>query len=125
MELLRWMGWTFARFVAVSVAILSGWMFVVNLPFQDRGWEPWALVWILASGLAGAVGGILYLLSIDGPRRFRTRAYRAWGWVAMLAAVILPTTLTIMLVPLVLVLAPSLFTVPPEADETDGAVTSS
>lgn len=125
MELLRWMGWTFARFVAVSVAILSGWMFVVNLPFQDRGWEPWALVWILASGLAGAVGGVLYLLSIDGPRRFRTRAYRAWGWVAMLAAVILPTTLTIMLVPLVLVLAPSLFTVPPGADETDGAVTSS
>lgn len=125
MDLLRWMGWTFARFVAVSVAILSGWMFVVNLPLEDRGWEPWALIWILVSGLAGAVGGVLYLLSIDGPHRFRTRAYRVSGWVAMLAAVLLPTSLTIMLVPLVLVLIPSLFAIPRRADDTDRAVTSS
>lgn len=125
MELLRWMAWTFARFVAVSVAILSSWMFVVNLPFQDRGWEPWALTWILASGLIGAVGGVVYLLSIDGPPRLRSRAYRIGGWVAMLAAVVLPTNLTYMLVPLVLVLAPSLFVAPRQHKKTDSAITSS
>jgi hypothetical protein len=100
-------------------------MFVMNLPFQDRDWEPWALVWILASGLVGAVGGVLYLMSIDGPRRFRTRAFRIGGWAAMLAAVMLPTNLTFMLVPLVLVLLPSLFTIPRRDDSTDGAITSS
>jgi hypothetical protein len=124
-DLLRWMAWTFARFVAVSVTILSGWMFVVNLPFEDRGWEPWVLVWILASGLVGAIGGIAYLLSIDGGRRFRTRVYRVGGWLAMLVAVALPTNLTYMLVPLVLVLLPSLFGPSRGEEEPEEAVTSS
>lgn len=125
MDLLRWMAWTFARFVAVSVTVLSGWMFVMNLPFEDRGWEPWVLVWILASGLVGTVGGLLYLLSIDGPQRFRARAYRVGGWLAMLVAVALPTNLTFMLVPLVLVLLPSLFGMSGREEEPEEAVTSS
>ena len=117
------MGMMFARFVALSVTILSGWIFVVNL--FERGWENWVLVWILASGLAGLIGGAVYLLSLDGPARFRTRVRRAVGWLAMLVAVMLPTALTFMLVPLVLVLLPSLFTLPrTDGAEPDAPVTS-
>lgn len=117
------MGRIFARFVAGSVALLSGWMFFVNLA-GIQGWNPWVLVWILASGLAGAVGGALYLLSLDGPARFRTKRWRIGGWLAMLAAVLLPTNLTMMLVPLVLALIPSLLTVGRQVEGREDAITS-
>lgn len=123
MDLLRWMGRMFARFVAVSVAILSAWMFFVNV-FGAQTWEPWVLVWILASGFAGTVGGVAYLLSLDGPTRFRNKLARIGGWLAMLAAVMLPTNLTFMLVPLVLVLIPTLFTVTTKSTAPEDAITS-
>lgn len=109
MDLLRWMGRTFVRFVAVSVAILGAWMFILNV--GDGSWAPLSYVWILASGAAGAVGGVLYLLSLDGPPRFRTKRNRILGWGLMLASVLLPTSLTFMLVPLVLLMIPTLFNV--------------
>jgi hypothetical protein len=121
MDLLRWMGRTFVRFVAVSVAILGVWMFILNL--GASGWDPVTYVWILASGAAGAVGGVLFLLSIDGPPRFRTKRTRITGWGLMLASVLLPTSLTFMLVPLVLLLIPTLFKVPGE-DAGEELVTS-
>jgi hypothetical protein len=107
MDLLRWMGWMFTRFVAVSVMLVSGWIFVGNL--TGRRFEGWVQVWVLAAGLVGAVGGVAYLMSLDGVERFRTRRWRIGGWAAMLAAVTLPTSLTFMLVPLVLLVTPSLF----------------
>jgi hypothetical protein len=121
MDLLRWMGRTFVRFVAISVAILGVWMFILNL--GASGWNPVTYVWILASGAAGAAGGVLFLLSIDGPLRFRTKRTRITGWVLMLASVLLPTSLTFMLVPLVLLLIPTLFKVPGE-DAGEEPVTS-
>jgi hypothetical protein len=121
MDLLRWMGRMFVRFVAVSVAILGAWMFILNV--GARGWEPLTHVWILASGVAGAVGGILYLLSMDGPLRFHTKRTRMVGWSLMLASVLLPTSLTFMLVPLVLLLIPTLFKTP-EKDTGEEPVTS-
>ncbi len=108
MDLLLWMGRMYARFVAVSVAILGAWIFVINLIQLDG--PAWVLVWVLFSGLAGALGGVLYLLSLDGPQRFRTRRQRVIGWLAMLISVLLPTSLTVMLIPLVLSVIPSLFT---------------
>ncbi|HJQ76945.1 MAG TPA: hypothetical protein VJ948_06750 [Acidimicrobiia bacterium] len=110
MELLRWMGWMFARFVAVSVTLVSGWMFLVNLAeINHPSYQAWVLTWILASGLVGALGGVAYLMSVDGTGRFHTRAWRFGGWVAMLVAVMLPTSLSFMLIPLTLALIPSLF----------------
>lgn len=123
MDLLRWMGRVFARFVAVSVSLISGWTFAVNIS-QPGAWEPWEYLWIMASGLVGSVGGVAYLLSADGPDRFRTRVFRWGGWTMMLVAVILPTSLTFILVPLVLSLIPTLFTV--DADQSkEEPVTSS
>lgn len=110
MDLLRWMGRVFARFVAVSVTLISAWTFVINIA-QPANWAPWVFVWIIASGIIGVVGGVVYLLSLDGPIRFRKRLFRQGGWLMMLLAVALPTSLTFMLVPMVLVLIPTLFTV--------------
>lgn len=115
MDLLRWMGRTFVRFVAVSVSILGAWMFILNV--SASGWEPWTHIWILASGVAGAAGGVLYLLSMDGAPRFRTKRNRMVGWLLMLISVLLPTSLTFMLVPLVLLLIPTLFRVPEAGEE--------
>lgn len=122
MDLLLWMARMYARFVAISVAILGAWIFVINL-FELDG-EFWILAWVLLSGLAGAAGGVLYLLSMDGPERFRTRSRRFIGWLAMLVSVMLPTSLTLMLVPLVLLLIPSLFVMRPQDGEAEEPVTS-
>lgn len=122
MDLLLWMARMYARFVAISVAILGAWIFVINL-FELDG-EFWILSWVLLSGLAGAAGGVLYLLSMDGPERFRTRSRRFIGWLAMLVSVMLPTSLTLMLVPLVLLLIPSLFAMRPQDGEAEEPVTS-
>lgn len=117
------MGWMYARFVAVSVALLGGVMFFNNL--ADKGFSRWEWIWIIASGLAGFVGGVSYLLTIDGPERFRQRWIRAAAWSAMLSSVLLPTSLTFMLVPLTLVLAPTLFLGWPKPGADDeSAVTS-
>lgn len=107
MDTLRRVGWMFARLVALAVLIVSGWMFIINL--VEVSYEGWILVWILLSGLAGVAGGALYLLSIDGPDRYRTRGRRSLGWVAMLLAMLLPTSLSFFLLPTLAVLIPTLF----------------
>lgn len=110
MDLLRWMGLTFARFVGLTVIILGVWTFVANVVHvADRGTDWWVTVWILASGLAGAVGGTLFMLSLDGPDRFRTRRFRMVAWALMILATLLPTNLRPMMLPLVLATVYTLF----------------
>jgi hypothetical protein len=115
MDLLRWMWWMFARFVAVSVLILNAWMLLGHLTASD--YRGWVYIWVMFSALAGAVGATLYLLTLDGPPSFRNRRIRLTGWVGMFVAVLLPTSLWLMLVPLVLALVPSLFMFPGKAEE--------
>ena len=100
------MGTTFARFVGLVVMILGGWTFVANA--VDRDFEGWVLAWVLVSGLLGAVGGAIYLLSWDGPERFRNQRTRLWGWAFMVAASMLPTALTLMIFPMVMIVCPLL-----------------
>ena len=106
MDLLRWMGSTFARFVAFVVMILGIWTFVRNV--TGANYEGLVLVWVIASSFAGGAGGLLYLLSWDGPQRFRSQPIRLGGWLAMLASALLPTTLTLMILPMVIVVCPLL-----------------
>lgn len=100
---MKWLGWTLARLVAAAVALLGAWIFIVNL--AERGYDQtWVFVWVLFSGLIGAVGGTVYLLSIDGPERFRTRSWRLWGWAGMLGSALLPHSFTFIVLPAVLAL---------------------
>jgi hypothetical protein len=113
-------GWSLARFVALTVMLLGAWILIVNL--AEMGYETWVLAWVLFSGLAGLLGGIAYLLSIDGPESVRTRQWRIWGWIGLLASVTLPHSFTLVVLPAVLLLIPTLTT---RFHEPRDAVTSS
>ena len=106
MDLLRWMGATFARFVAFVVMILGTWTFVRNV--TGANYEGLVLVWVIGSSLSGGVGGLLYLLSWDGPQRLRSQRVRSGAWLAMLASALLPTSLTLMILPMVIAVCPLL-----------------
>ena len=103
------MGRTYSKFVGLSVALLGGWILIVNL-FQTFSYDAiWVWAWVILSGMAGLSGGFLFLFSFDGPIPFRTRRWRLLGWSLMLVSVALPTSLTLMLVPLVLFSLPAVF----------------
>lgn len=109
MGLLRWVGRAFARFVGLFVMILSGWALLLNVIDLIRGEieAPGALVALVVStGISGALGGLAYLLSFDGPKALRTQRLRLVGWVGMLIAALLPTSLTLVIVPMVLIVCP-------------------
>ncbi len=115
MELLRWMGRTFAKFVGLVIMILGAWVVIINIgeAFRSTGvYQGWILLWILGSGLAGAVGGLFYLVSFDGPQRFRTTRTRLLSWLGMLGGALIPSMILPMLVVLVLAVSPTLFTAP-------------
>lgn len=103
------MGLTFARFLGLVVMILSGWGLFVNVIGALRGEieAPWYLLALVVStGICGTLGGLAYLLSFDGPRSLRTQKLRLGGWAGMLIAMLVPTSLTLMMVPLVLFVSP-------------------
>jgi hypothetical protein len=121
------MGLTFARFVGLTSLILGVWIFLANaaqLIAGEGDSDRWVTAWILASGLAGAIGAGLFMLSLDGPERFRTRTHRSVGWTLMALATLLPTSIRPMLFPMVLVSGYSLFLYFPQVTKQEGAITS-
>ena len=95
---------TFGRFVGLVMMILGGWVVVINL--VELGYSGWVLVWILVSGALGAAGGLLFLLSFDGPPAFRTFQTRFAGWLGMLVLALLPSSLSLLVVPMLLLALP-------------------
>lgn len=109
------MGRTFAKFVGLVVMILGAWVVIINIGEafgSTGGYQGWILLWIFGSGLAGAVGGLFYLVSFDGPQRFRTTRTRLLSWLGMLGGALIPSMILPMLVVLVLAVSPTLFTAP-------------
>ena len=84
------LGWTLARMVGLVFALLGAWVFTLNL--MERSYDGWVFVWVVLAGLSGAVGGVLFLLSVDGAQRFRTARMRLFGWVGMLVLALLPSS---------------------------------
>lgn len=123
MGLWRQISLMFARLVALAVTLLGGWLLLINL--VELNYEGWVLAWILVSGLIGAIGGPLFLLSLDGPRRFRTRSWRMGGWLLMLGSALLPTSLQIYVLPLVLLVLPTTLLRSGPRGETSESATSS
>jgi hypothetical protein len=78
-------------------------MFLGNLIVGVAGAdiENWVLVLVLTAAALGAAGAVLFLLSFDGPARWRTRSWRIAGWSGMFLCVMLPTGLSFFLLPLV------------------------
>lgn len=109
MGLLAWMARAFARFVAVIVMILGAFNVVSTVVglFNSEIEGPFLLlVLFLTTNVSGAVGGLAYLLSFDGPKYMRTQRMRLYGWGGMLIYSLLPTPLTLMILPMVVVVIP-------------------
>jgi hypothetical protein len=121
--MLRRLGQTLARFAGVAMTILGVWVLTINL--IEDSYSGGTRVWILASGALGAAGGLLYLLSFDGPDRFRTRLTRLSGWVGMLVLALLPWSFTFLVLPMVVLTIPTLLVRPDKGSEEvtrDGSV---
>lgn len=97
----------FARFVGLIFTLLGAWIFAVNI-FSDA-YSGAVYAWIIIAGASGAVGGGLFLLSFDGPPRFRAPKQRLSGWVGMLILGLLPWSFSFVMVPLALLMIPTLF----------------
>jgi hypothetical protein len=111
--MLRRLGHAPARFVGLTMTLLGSWVVVINL--IEDSYTGGTLVWILASGALGAVGGLLYLVSFDGPDQFRTRWTRYSGWLGMLVLALLPWSFTFLVLPMVLLTVPTLIDKPDKA----------
>lgn len=110
---MRRLAYTFARLTGLVIFLYGTWMFTINLIedlFGDNTYQPpWVLYMVLGFGLVGGVGGALYLLSLDGPERFRRRTTRMIGWAGMLICAVLPASLSLILSVMVGLSAFSLF----------------
>lgn len=101
---MRFVATAYARFVGLVVFLYGGWMFGVNLVdsvIGDNGYDPsWIVYVILLFGAVGVAGAMVFLLSLDGPQRWRTRTRRVIGWTGMILCLLLPTSISFFLLPL-------------------------
>jgi len=103
---MRRLAQTFYRLMGLASTMLGMWVLLVNL--VDVGYSGWILAWILSAGFLGAVGGVLFLLSFDGPARLRNRRVRLVGWAGMLFLAFLPWSFQFVMLPLVFLVLPAL-----------------
>ena len=54
-----------SRPVGVATTLLGVWVLYINA--ADISHSGWVLAWILSAGFLGAVGGVLFLLGLNGP----------------------------------------------------------
>lgn len=108
--MLRRLGPALAPLVGLVMTMLGTWIFVINL--IEDSYSGGTRIWILTSAVLGAVGGVLYLLSFDGPDRLRTRWVRLLGWTGMLVLAFVPWSFTFLVFPMLLLTIPTLFTQP-------------
>ncbi len=107
------MGQTYARLIGLAMTLLGIWIVAINLIEGSYSGGIW--VWVLGSGALGAIGGVLYLMSFDGPDRFRTGRTRLAGWLGMLVLALLPWSFTFLVVPMVVLAIPTLIAKPEKA----------
>ncbi len=103
--MLRRIGLIFARFVGLAVALYGLWLMGVNIWELLTGADYYSgliVALILASGALSAAGGIVYLLSLDGPLRWRQRRVRMLGVMSMITGTLLPTSISFFLFPMTL-----------------------
>lgn len=75
--------------------------------------SPGILLAILAFGMVGFLSALGYLLTFDGPSGWRTTKKRAATWVGMFVCALLPSSLIVIVLPMI-VLAAVTILVPPD-----------
>ncbi|MGZ5385241.1 MAG: hypothetical protein ACXWH0_14830 [Acidimicrobiia bacterium] len=110
----------YGRFVGIAVLLYGGWIFAGNAVvylISDTEDSPAVVLGILATGLLGFLSAVSFLLTFDGPIRWRDTKRRAAAWVGMFLCSLLPSSLITIVLPLV-VLAALTILVAPEASPT-------
>jgi hypothetical protein len=97
---------SFYRLVGLAFALLGGWVLFINL--VEAGYSGWVRVWVLSAGLFGALGGVTFLLSFDGPEKLKNRRTRLLGWLGILYLALLPWSFQFVMLPLAMLLIPAL-----------------
>ena len=95
-----------ARIIGLTVLFYSLVIFLGNIVGALAGAvydTPALLLLVVAVGAVGLAGSIVYLLSLDGPKRWRTTRRRAAGWIGMMVAAVLPTSWLFLIAPVTLV----------------------
>ena len=75
--------------------------------------SPGILLAILAFGMLGFLGALGFLLTFDGPSGWRTTQKRAATWIGMFVCALLPSSLVVIVLPIVALAAVTIL-VPPE-----------
>lgn len=105
----------YGRFVGLTVLLYAAWMFganVIGTLAGDGISSAGLLALVLVLGLVGLASAIVYLRSFDGPVQARTKNRRTVGWLGMLITVLLPTSISFFLAPMVLIALATLFISP-------------
>jgi hypothetical protein len=97
---------SFYRLVGLAFALLGGWVLFINL--VEVNYSGWILAWVLSAGFFGALGGVTFLLSFDGPEKLKNRRTRLLGWLGILFLALLPWSFQFVMLPLALLLIPAL-----------------
>jgi hypothetical protein len=112
---------SYGRLVGLVVLISGGWIFAANLVGAAGGSRydsTGVFLTILAFGLLGFVCAVGFLLTFDGPVRWRTTKRRAIAWLGMFVSALLPSSLIVIVFPLVLLAAVTIFFAPQTASST-------
>lgn len=87
------------------VVLFGVWLVSVNVidhVFGENTYDPPSTLYtVIGFGLVGLVGGVVFLLSWDGPDLFRSRALRVMGWLGMMFGSLLPWSFSFVFFPLV------------------------
>jgi hypothetical protein len=103
---------TFFRLIGLTILLYASWVFFGNLVAVVGGdvfspaWTGWVLLEVSAMGM---LGGVVFLLSLDGPPRWRTSGRRLVGWLGMLIVALLPSQAILLVAPIAVLGALALF----------------
>jgi hypothetical protein len=110
-----------ARVIGLAVLLYSLVIFLGNIVGALGGAvsdTPWLLILVIAVGAVGLTGSIVFLLTLDGPERWRSTGRRAAGWTGMMIAAVLPTSWLYLIAPVTLLGGLALL-IPPHASAVD------
>lgn len=84
-----------ARFVGLVFVLYGALLFFGNLigllgGNVDAPW--WAILWVLSSGALAIAGGVLFILTFDGPTPWRAKRRRAVAVALMMLSSFVPST---------------------------------
>jgi hypothetical protein len=94
---------TLARLAGLTILLYTAFGLLGNLAGAVLSGDAYDPIWVLflVLGVFGVrlAGSIAFLLSIDGQPYWRTTRRRLMGWVGMMVAALLPTSLTFLIAP--------------------------